>query len=412
MTEIELCFEEIDSNDNTINVEMSVGEIAFLKYFIKKYHPKKIVEIGVSAGGNTVNLLNWKDKDAQLFSIDISPVWYRDDSKLTGFMANEFGTEDNWTIYRGVDYLDVYEDIGDDIDCIVLDTSHVMPGEILTFLATLPQVKDDCIFILHDIHLNMMRFSRNNFNKTDFASYCTGLLFGGVSSNNKYTLKAEPISNIAAFVVDNSTRQNIKDLFHILCSSWHFFPSGIDFYEYKKFIQDNYSLDCYNLFNSCLILHANYFDVNIHQTSEIARVDIINSNNKNNSIEIINAQDNINIDFPDWFKGDNGEGVVLYTNEKSFDIKLKCINDGSLSIFLKGPHILNSQGKHIPSYVNFNKLIINNESIIENCVTCWHDDPYIFEKNVKDGEVLNLHFEWTLYQGPTIPFKGFVNEFK
>lgn len=51
MVEIELEVEELSSSDNTINVEMSMEEISFLKTFIKTYKPKKIVEVGVSAGG-------------------------------------------------------------------------------------------------------------------------------------------------------------------------------------------------------------------------------------------------------------------------------------------------------------------------------------------------------------------------
>ena len=66
--------EQLDNkeNDNSKNVEMSEEEIWLIKHLIEKYNPRKIVEIGISAGGNTVNLLNWKDDDAQLFSIDIA----------------------------------------------------------------------------------------------------------------------------------------------------------------------------------------------------------------------------------------------------------------------------------------------------------------------------------------------------
>ena len=134
MSEIELISKGITKQDNTINVEMSNDEIWFLKYFIKKFNPKKIVEIGISAGGNTVNLLRWKHKNAQLFSIDISTEWYKDRTKLSGFMADELKIKENWKIYRGCDYLDIYEEIGNDIDLIIIDTVHTLPGEFFTFL--------------------------------------------------------------------------------------------------------------------------------------------------------------------------------------------------------------------------------------------------------------------------------------
>ena len=405
MTEIELIAEKLSEYDNTINVEMSLEEIWFLKHFIKTYNPKKIVEIGVASGGNTVNILNWKDDDAKLFSVDISTYWWKDKSKLTGFMADNLNMTDNWKIYRGYDYLDIYKEIGDGIDCIIIDTTHVMPGECLTFLATLPQLKEGCIVILHDIHLNMMRFSRNKFTSLDAAQFCTGLLFGSVSSSKKWILKTDIMSNIGAFVIDKSTRDNIKDLFHVLCTPWHMFPSGINFFEYTRFIKENYTIECSNLFNECVKLNANCFDVNLNKTSETARVDIINKNNKNSTIKILNTTSSVDIDFPDWFKWDEGQGAVLQTGKNSFDVILKCVNDGLLTIFLKGPDVRNRLGERLPSFVDFVNFRINNERIIKDNVTVWHDNPFIFEKNVKDGEIIELHFEWTYYISPTIPFE-------
>lgn len=214
----------------------------------------------MAAGGNTVNILKWKDKDAQLFSIDISKEWYRDNSKLSGFMADELDEKDNWKIYRGYDYLDVYEEIGNDIDLIIIDTVHTMPGEVLTFLAVLPQLKDGCVVILHDVHLNMKKFNNNIFTKYANYAYCTGLLFGCVSSKSKWTLKEDFITNIGAFIVDDTTRDNVKDIFHVLCTAWRSFPSDLNVNAYYEFIEKNYSSDCNKLFKTCMKLQEKYFE--------------------------------------------------------------------------------------------------------------------------------------------------------
>lgn len=259
MSEIELIPESLTEEDNTINVEMTNDEIWFVKNFIKKYNPKKIVEIGISAGGNTVNLLKWKDKEAQLFSVDISTEWYRDNTKLSGFMADDLVVKDNWKLFRGYDYLDVYKEIGDGIDFIIIDTVHAMPGEFFSFISALPQLKEGCVVILHDIHLNMVGFSNNRFADYNIAAYCTGLLFGGVSSDQKWTLKSD-ISNIGAFIVNNDTRENIKDIFHILCTTWYEFPAELNLDEYSKYIKENYSIECYNLYENCLKIQLMYFE--------------------------------------------------------------------------------------------------------------------------------------------------------
>ena len=391
MKERELIPKSLSRNDNKKNVLMTDNEIWFLKYLLKKYNPKKIVEIGVSAGGNTVNLLKWKNKNAQLFSIDIATQWHKDHTKLSGFMAEELGKNDNWKLYRGYDYLDVYEEIGNNIDFIIIDTTHILPGEILTFLAALPQLKDGCIVVIHDIHLNMLYFSGHKFYEKYFVdSYCTGLLFGSVSSNMKWSLKSDLISNIGAFVVDKSTKDNIKDIFHTLCATWFSYPRKLD--GYSEFISKNYSEDCSNLFDTCLKLQSRYFKYKYY--SQTARMDIINSNKSENAVEILNVSNSVDINFPNWFEREDGKGVVIQTKEKSLDLELKCINDGVLKISLKGPNVYDDFGKRIPVHINFNNFKVNNENIIDDETIVWHENPYVFEKDVKDGELIKIHVEF------------------
>lgn len=394
MNEIELIAGEISQHDNTINVEMSNDEIWFLKYLLKTYKPKKIVEVGISAGGNTVNLLQWKNKDAQLFSIDIATQWYQDNTKFSGWMAEELNVKENWKLYRGYDYLDIYKEIGNDIDFIIIDTVHFMPGEFLTFLAALPQLKDNCIVVLHDIHLNIMRISGNKFRKMDNLAHCTGLLFGGVSSSKKWSLKSNFISNIGAFIVDSSTRENIKDIFHILCSGWHIFPNELNLTEYLEYIHNNYPIECYNIFKTCLKAQDNYFNANEIKPSKIARVDIINKN-KNNALEILDITDNVDIEFPEWFKTNEGNGAFIQTTAKKFNLKFKCINEGLLEITLRGPDVRDKSDNRIPHYVDFNILKINSEKIFKDKVRVWHDNPYYYKKNVHDGEIIELYVEWS-----------------
>ena len=393
MVEIGLVPGKIAEDDNVVNVEMNKDELWFLKTFVRNYNPKKIVEIGISAGGNTVNLLKWKNRDAKLFSIDISTQWYRDVTKLSGFMADELDIEDNWEIFRGVDYLEVFDKIGNDIDFMIIDTTHVMPGEMLTFLAALPQLKDGCIVVLHDIHLNLVSFSRNKFEEYHAGSFCTGLLFGGVSSNKKWILKSE-VPNICAFVVDESTRDNIKDIFHILCSTWYNFPRNLDMQGYSQYIEENYSLECYNLFSTCLKLQSKYFNHDIMQT---ARVDIKNINAENNSIKILKNTNLVEITFPEWFKSDDGKGAIIQTKEHSFDLKFKCIKKGLLKIFLRGPDVLDEFGNYERSYIEYTSFKINNKDIIKGNKIVWLHNPYVFEKSVKNNEIIKLHVEWKHY---------------
>ena len=70
--------------------EMSEFESAFLCGAIKKFRPKKILEIGVSAGGSTAVILQTlEDIGApyEMHSIDTSEGFYRQPELVTGFLA-------------------------------------------------------------------------------------------------------------------------------------------------------------------------------------------------------------------------------------------------------------------------------------------------------------------------------------
>lgn len=403
MAEIELIADKLSKDDNTTNVEMTKEEIWFLKHFIKTYHPKKIVEVGIASGGNTVNLLKWKDDDAKLFSVDVSKYMYKDKSKLSGYMAIDLGPNENWKLYGGYDYIDVYEEIGNDIDCIIIDTTHIMPGECLTFLAALPQLKEGCIVILHDIHFNCVRLGGARYNNIDTAKFSSGILFSSVRSERKWTLSIDGISNIGAFAVDKSTKENIKDLFHALCTSWYKFPFEVNFSDYKKFIKENYSMDCSKLFDKCVDLYAELFNATGRRSADSARVDIVNKNYTKNPVEILYSSDNVDVKFPGWFEYDYGKGTVLETKEKSFFVTLRCIKDGELNISLRGPDVRVS-GKRVPSFVNYTALRVNNENVLKKDTAACHDKSYIFRKNVKDGEIVEIHVEWNKYNVPSVLF--------
>ena len=72
--------------------EMSKFESGFLCGLLKRRKPKKILEVGVAAGGTTAIILQClKDMniDTEMYSVDISKDFYIDPTKETGFLAKE-----------------------------------------------------------------------------------------------------------------------------------------------------------------------------------------------------------------------------------------------------------------------------------------------------------------------------------
>ena len=72
--------------------EMTEWQLGFLCGLIKQKKPKKILEIGVAAGGTTAVILNCVsllDIDVEVFSIDVNEKLYSDSSKNTGYLAEQ-----------------------------------------------------------------------------------------------------------------------------------------------------------------------------------------------------------------------------------------------------------------------------------------------------------------------------------
>lgn len=108
-----------------------------------------------------------------------------------------------------VEYL---EQIGKNIDFLVLDTVHNLPGELLDFIGFLSYLSNGAIVVLHDICLNHV--------SDNIAGYATQLLLDVVTGEKIFDLSVDDdIPNIGAFVVDSKTRENIEDVFRALLIS-------------------------------------------------------------------------------------------------------------------------------------------------------------------------------------------------
>ena len=101
----------------------------FINGIIRKYKPKKLVEIGVSLGGSSIIMLNAiKDfEKSKLYSIEI-----RDQNWIGKCVFEHFPNLINkWKLFKGGITVNFIEKIGNKIDLVMIDTSHFEPGEII-----------------------------------------------------------------------------------------------------------------------------------------------------------------------------------------------------------------------------------------------------------------------------------------
>lgn len=230
--------------------EMTEFESAFLCGLIREKKPKKILEIGVAAGGTTAIILECLSQldlniNTELYSVDCSELYYRGTGEKSGYLAEEYKRVSGWegkhSVFLGNYFPEVVAEIGNDIDFVVLDSAHCLPGELLDFLAVFPFLKPHACVVLHDIILNHIE---------NPAAIATQLLFDVVVAE-KYLMKdvsrEDGSPNIGAFVINDDTYKYIADMFRALNVTWHYLPDERVYEQHIKCFEDSYPADLVKL---------------------------------------------------------------------------------------------------------------------------------------------------------------------
>lgn len=234
--------------------EMTTFEASYLCALLRENNPQKILEIGVSAGGTTAIMLNCLamiGSSADFSSIDISEYWYQDPSKKSGFMIDvakqviqNCNVKHEFLVGAIPRWIDK---VGDEIDFLILDTVHRLPGELLDFLVCLPYLKNGATVVLHDTMFHT--FSGEEYRN----GYATQVLLDVVKAkkNRIYRLNEEIFSpNIASFVIDEDTIRNVEDVFAALSLPWGYAPKRVLLKEYREqYVKNGYPRKCLDAFD-------------------------------------------------------------------------------------------------------------------------------------------------------------------
>ena len=187
----------------------------FLNGLIRKYRPKKILEIGIAKGGSSIIILNAiKDiENSHLYSVDLISS-----EEIGSCVKNIFpNLLDKWTLYKGNITVKFIEEIGEEIDMVFIDSAHLEPGEILDFLIILPFLKENAIVAFHDI-ANQMRFWGNKNTRREYAPYITfNIIRGGklFPSGDKILTH-----DIGAIELEKKQYKYANDYFRALGGQW------------------------------------------------------------------------------------------------------------------------------------------------------------------------------------------------
>ena len=228
--------------------EMWSNHHEFLNGMIRKFRPKKVVEIGVRYGCASAIILNALQdiNGSHLYSIDLS-----NDPNVGKCVPQVFPNYmAKWTLYKGNVASKFIEEIGKDIDAVFIDSAHFEPGEILDFIIVLPFLREKAIVGFHDIANQQTLFLKgaNNWlgKRNEWAPYIIFNVIKGktyLPSGNKVLWH-----DIGAKRLDINQKQYYHDYFRLLGGQWQYFPK-------EEYIEGTYELFKKYYDNDCLTIY-------------------------------------------------------------------------------------------------------------------------------------------------------------
>ena len=244
---------------NNFKSLLSINELYFINGLIRKFKPKKIIEIGVCTGGTSATILNAiKDiEGAKLYSIDLEKKHYLKNSFDVGYIVRDYFPEflNNWKLFTGNTTASFIELIGNDIDFAFIDTAHVMPGEVLNIIEILPFLKKNAIIAFDDIdhQARDVEIKSNNFHS------CNNLLFSVLRGekiiynqnyNNTFNFR-----KLGAVILDDNQEDYYFEYFYLLTNNWSYMPQHFEIVAIREIIKKYYNPFFLSIFDKAVELN-------------------------------------------------------------------------------------------------------------------------------------------------------------
>ncbi|MDE6735214.1 MAG: class I SAM-dependent methyltransferase [Desulfovibrio sp.] len=216
-------------------IELSAENCMFLAGLIRRYRPKTLLEVGVSAGGSSALLLHALDKlglESELVSVDLMERWNKDAAFATGWAAKKlYPDKENWQLHTGKYLPEIIETLDTEFDFCFLDTVHMLPGEMLDYLVVLPFMREGGIIAMHDTAL---------YYWTD-AALATRVLYDAcVGKKITPPQRTQSDANLSAFQITEDTYRYVGNIFSALCMPWGQFIDPEQFHIYQAFFKKYY----------------------------------------------------------------------------------------------------------------------------------------------------------------------------
>ena len=98
---------------------------------------------------------------------------------------------------------------------------------------------------------------------------------------------------------------------------------------------------------------------------------------------------------PIWYQKD-GIGYQIQSCAGKLEFSVKATADSQIKLNLRGLDVRNpkDKSKRIPYWIDYTKLIVNEQNIFDTPTPAWHNKPYRYNIGVKVNEKIKIQVEW------------------
>ena len=233
---------------------LSKNEPYFINGIIRKFKPKKCLEIGVARGGSSIIILNaLKDiNDSFLVSLDLYnkyPSYYVGENAKKYFP--ELTRNNKWQLYTGEQPHKFLDKLNLKFDFLFLDTVHFTPGELINIIEAMPFLEENAIIILHDTMLHLPSIY-NDHRRREVLNHPSQIFLMTSIPGYKVIIedKEKGAENIGAVFLNSNNENDYLNYFLLLLSPWEYMPSNTHIEELRAFISKYYKNKIFlHLFN-------------------------------------------------------------------------------------------------------------------------------------------------------------------
>ena len=240
-------------------------EAYFINGIIRKHKPKKCLEIGVRKGGTSILILNAiKDiKGSSLISIDINNKLPEDSSKKIGYKVSKYfpSLTQNWQLYTGDMPHKYLDKINKKFNFVIIDTSHVMPGEILNIIEIMPFLEDNAILIFPNIISHLKNVYNKDMDKVVLKRTPTSVfLISSLAGKKKLIYDVnKKMGNIGLIFLEKNQERFYENYFLLLMCFWEEMLSDEQIFKFRLFLEKYYKKEKYlNIFENAILYNKEY----------------------------------------------------------------------------------------------------------------------------------------------------------